>query len=606
MSGQVFNPDDWNSAPVEKVPAALSPAVASSSNLPAILALVGAVEASGIDITPTYSDWLSVAFALVSELGEDGRSIFQRLSRFNPHYEYEETDRQYSHCLNDGSREITIASLFHIAHLHGVRWEQPRAPQKPSPKSSSSHSQFEDGEDLRMSKSVKIGTFSQSVREQLPDILKRVVADSVSDVDADLLILGSLTVFSACLPNVYGVYDRREVFSNLFLYVTARASAGKGRLSLCRHLVAPIHRELREQYRKSMEKYKQDQLQYVLNKKKGEATEPQEPPFLTLFIPANSTATVVYQTLSQNDGVGLLFETEGDTLANAFNSDLGNYSDGFRKAFHHETISYLRKKDREYVEITKPKFSAILSGTPQQVFNLIPSAENGLFSRFIFYVMPTEIVWHDMFSADSDTTADDLFKEIGRDFCQFHKMLSAQYIRFTLTTDQQRQFNAFFTQTQEQYAALFGDDIIASVRRLGLILFRFAMILTVLRQMDDGAFPLPSGNEEGHRPESILVCADADFTTALAMVKVLLQHSAAVFQTLPRHDFYKPRGHRNTNDRRQAFFAALPDVFDRAAYLKAAASLSVSEKTAERYISDLCKSGLLSHPAIDKYLKPPS
>ena len=603
MSGQVFNPDDWNSAPVEKVPAALSPAVASSSNLPAILALVGAVEASGIDITPTYSDWLSIAFALVSELGEDGRSIFQRLSRFNPHYEYEETDRQYSHCLNDGSREITIASLFHIAHLHGVRWEQPRAPQKPSPKSSSSHSQFEDGEDLRMSKSVKIGTFSQTVREQLPDILKRVVADSVSDVDADLLILGSLTVFSACLPNVYGVYDRREVFSNLFLYVTARASAGKGRLSLCRHLVAPIHRELREQYRKSMEKYKQDQLQYVLNKKKGEATEPQEPPFLTLFIPANSTATVVYQTLSQNDGVGLLFETEGDTLANAFNSDLGNYSDGFRKAFHHETISYLRKKDREYVEITKPKFSAILSGTPQQVFNLIPSAENGLFSRFIFYVMPTEIVWHDMFSADSDTTADDLFKEIGRDFCQFHKMLSAQYIRFTLTTDQQRQFNAFFTQTQEEYAALFGDDIIASVRRLGLILFRFAMILTVLRQMDDGAFPLPSGNEEGHRPESILVCADADFATALAMVKVLLQHSAAVFQTLPRHDFYKPRGHRNTNDRRQAFFAALPDVFDRAAYLKAAASLSVSEKTAERYISDLCKAGLLEHPAIDNYKK---
>ena len=605
MSGQVFNPDDWNSAPVEKVPAALSPAVASSSNLPAILALVGAVEASGIDITPTYSDWLSIAFALVSELGEDGRSIFQRLSRFNPHYEYEETDRQYSHCLNDGSREITIASLFHIAHLHGVRWEQPRAPQKPSPKSLSSHSQFEDGEDLRMSKSVKIGTFSQTVREQLPDILKRVVADSVSDVDADLLILGSLTVFSACLPNVYGVYDRREVFSNLFLYVTARASAGKGRLSLCRHLVAPIHRELREQYRKSMEKYKQDQQQYVLNKQKGESTEPEEPPFLTLFIPANSTATVVYQTLSQNNGVGLLFETEGDTLANAFNSDLGNYSDGFRKAFHHETISYLRKKDREYVEITKPKFSAILSGTPQQVFNLIPSAENGLFSRFIFYVMPTEIVWHDMFSADNDTTADDLFKEIGKDFYEFHKLLSAQSIRFTLTLDQQRQFNKFFSATQSDYAVMYGDDIIASVRRLGLILFRFAMILTVLRQMDAGTFPLPVGNEEGQRQEAVLSCADADFATALAMVKVLLQHSAAVFQTLPRHDFYKPRGHRVTCDRRQAFFEALPDAFDRSAYLKAAASLGITEKTAERYISELCKSGHLSHPAIDQYQKSP-
>jgi len=603
MSDQVFNPDDWNAAASEKVLAAPSPAVGASSNLPAILALVGAVEASAIDITPTYSDWLSIAFALVSELGEDGRAIFHRLSRFNPHYEYEETDRQYSHCLNDGSREITIASLFHIAHLHGVRWEQPHASLKPSPKSSSSKFEIEDGEDLRMSKSVKLDTFSQSIREQLPDILKRVVADSVSDVDADLLILGSLTVFSACLPKVYGVYDRREVFSNLFLYVTARASAGKGRLSLCRHLVAPLHRELREQYRKSMEQYKQAQLQYVLNKKKGEASEPEEPPFLTLFIPANSTATVVYQTLSQNDGVGLLFETEGDTLANAFNSDLGNYSDGFRKAFHHETISYLRKKDREYVEITKPKFSAILSGTPQQVFNLIPSAENGLFSRFIFYVMPTEIVWHDMFSADNDTTADDLFKEIGKDFYEFHKLLSAQSIRFTLTLDQQRQFNEFFSSTQADYAVMYGDDIIASVRRLGLILFRFAMILTVLRQMDAGAFPLPVGNEDGQRQEAVLSCADADFDTALAMVKVLLQHSAAVFQTLPRHDFYKPRGHRVTSDRRQAFFEALSDAFDRAAYLKAAASLGITEKTAERYISELCKSGHLSHPAIDSYTK---
>ena len=78
-------------------------------------------------------------------------------------------------------------------------------------------------------------------------------------------------------------------------------------------------------------------------------------------------------------------------------------------------ISSLRKKDREYVEILKPKFSAILSGTPEQVFNLIPSAENGLFSRFIFYVMPTEIVWHDMFDDSDGPTADELFEEIGKD-----------------------------------------------------------------------------------------------------------------------------------------------------------------------------------------------
>ena len=628
MKKPAFNPDDWNSAPVEKVPHKVpepveGPSVAPSSNLSSILAVVGDVEASGIDITPTYSEWLAIAFALVAELGEDGRAIFHRLSHFNPEYDYNETDRQYSKCLKDGSREITIASLFHIAQAHGVDIGH-----KPMSTPASSRFQVEEVEEveelrkakplkstllnssnsLNQSTSAPIGTFSQSIRNQLPDILKRIVADAVSEVDADLLILGSLTVFSACLPNVYGVYDRREVFSNLFLYVTAQASAGKGRLSLCRHLAAPLHRELREQYRKSMEKYKQDQLQYVLNKKNGDAKEPEEPPFLTLFIPANSTATVVYQTLNQNNGVGLLFETEGDTLANAFNSDLGNYSDGFRKAFHHETISYLRKKDREYVEIQKPKFSAILSGTPEQVFNLIPSAENGLFSRFIFYVMPTEIVWHDMFDDSDGPTADELFEEIGRDFYSFHKLLTAQTVRFTLQPEQKQRFNAFFSQTQQEYAAIFGNDIIASVRRLGLILFRFAMILTVLRQMDDGTFPPPSGSDDGQRPEAVLTCADADFATALAMVKVLLQHTITVFQALPRRAERRFRQDRRqrTENHMQTFLAALPDSFDRPTYLKTAADLGINEKTAERYITDLCRSGQLDHPASGQYTKPSS
>ena len=236
--------------------------------------------------------------ALVAELGEDGRAIFHRLSRFNPEYDYNEADRQYSHCLNDGSREITIASLFHIAQTHGVGIGH-----KPMPTPASSQNQVEEVEEdeevrkpvpskntsligsnaLSQSNSVSVGTFSQSIREQLPDILKRIVADAVSEVDADLLILGSLTVFSACLPNVYGVYDRREVFSNLFLYVTAQASAGKGRLSLCRHLAAPLHQALHDKHKKLLKKYEAAQAAYVVSRKKGIAVPPKEPPFLTLF-----------------------------------------------------------------------------------------------------------------------------------------------------------------------------------------------------------------------------------------------------------------------------------------------------------------------------------
>ena len=119
------------------------------------------------------------------------------------------------------------------------------------------------------------------------------------------------------MPNVFGNYGGREVFPNFFLFITAQASAGKGRLTLCRHLVQPIHDSLKQLYAAEMEEYKRLQNEYALDKKNN------EPPLKTLLIPANSSATSVYQVLNDNQGVGLMFETEGDTLANTFKSDYG-------------------------------------------------------------------------------------------------------------------------------------------------------------------------------------------------------------------------------------------------------------------------------------------
>ena len=590
-------------------------------------ALTVLIERSATDITADYGDWCSIGFALAHEFGADGEPFFHRISAFYPNYDPQTAQKQYAACLRhrmpSGKAPITIATLFHIAKSHGINLPAPSsdglgsllrpdliagcAPQSHPFSSRNPNEEMRNEENSRLADGSSayhepLPSFSQSIRSSLPSIMQRIIADSVSDVDADILILGSLTVFSACIPNVYGMYDCREVFANLFLFVTASASAGKGRLSLCRHLAAPLHQALREKYKKQMKKYEAAQVAYAVNRKNTLEVPPKEPPFLTLFVPANSTATVVYQTLAQNNGVGLLFETEGDTLANAFNSDLGNYSDGFRKAFHHETISYLRKKDHEYVEIVKPKFSAVLSGTPQQIFNLIPDAENGLFSRFIFYVMETELVWHNMFASHDGTTADEKFKEIGRDFFTFLKKFPKRPVQFTLSRSQMDQFNAYFEATQLRFAQLLGDEIVATVRRLGLILFRFAMILTVLRRIDDAPKSAKSGDKKLR-----MVCSDADFDTALAMVKVLLQHSAAVFQALPRNAKAPVLKGRQViaAETREKFLAALPETFDRPTYIKTAASLNITEKTAERYLQFFIKSGQLLHPSTGQYRKNP-
>lgn len=586
MTKNKFNPQDWlnnQSLP----PNNIDPIVnyqPSSVNSNDIENVVSRIEASAIDIAPTYADWRDLGFALADALGENGRGYYQRLSRFYPYYAAAETDKQFSACLKAHGHGITIKTLFHLAKQAGIsicgNASGSLAKSQNSPKSPISPAEeIEDIEDMP--------TFSQNIKDTLPSLLAQIVSRANSPEDADLLLLGSLTVFSACLPNVFGNYGGREVFPNLFLFVTAQASAGKGRLTLCRHLVQPIHESLKQLYAAEMEEYKRLQNEYALDKKNNEP--PQEPPLKTLLIPANSSATSVYQVLNDNQGVGLMFETEGDTLANTFKSDYGNFSDGFRKAFHHEMISYTRRKDREFVELAKPRLSALLSGTPRQILSLIPDAENGLFSRFIFYYMNVRLEWLNVF-ADNEETLDQYFENLGKQFYELYRILQAsQPIRFALSARQQEQFNSFFTQVQKEYSNLFGLDIVASVRRLGLITFRIAMILTSLRIIDGGQI------------SNLIVCDDSDYQSSIIMARVLLQHTAKVFGSLPTTESNAPNGQTVI---RQTFLDNLPPEFDRKTYLAVAEKLKIPAKTAEKYISKFCVGGLLKHLAHDSYGKP--
>ena len=160
-------------------------------------------------------------------------------------------------------------------------------------------------------------------------------------------------------------------------------------------------------------------------------------------------------------------------------------------------------------------------------------------------------------------------------------------MRFCLTASQQQAFNAYFSQTQNQYLYLCGLNYLATVRRLGLITFRMAMILTALRIMDNGELQSP------------LVCSDVDFNTALSMVKVLVQHAARVYQQLPA-DAVKA----TIPNQKQQFLDALPAEFSRQIYLNAAGLLGIPPKTAEKHIKRFTDNGLIIHFAHDQYRKP--
>ena len=548
------------------------------------------IEAAALDIAPTYPDWRDLGFALADALGEAGRTYYHRLSCFYPSYSQTETDHQYTNCLKAHGHGITIKTLYHLAKTAGVEIS----------KSPNLQNGDLDKLDILSEEPAPetLPTIPESIYPLLPDFLKLITTYSNSPEDADLLLLGSLTVISACLPNVYGIYGGVTIFPNLFLFVSAQASAGKGRLSLCRRLVESIHRQLRELNRIENEEYKAQKAEYQIHKKKTNIEQPEEPPLRVLFIPANSSATALFQILSDNNEVGLMFETEGDTLAQTLKTEHGNYSDGFRKAFHHEKISYLRRKDREYVTLEEPKLSALLSGTPRQLQSLIPDAENGLFSRFMYYHMNIRLQWINVFADNENRSLDSIFNNLGDKFFEFYlNFKKYKNIRFFLTDTQQNTFNQYFEHAQQQYFEQFGNDYVGTVRRLALITFRITMILSTLRLMDTGT--AAADLQSVSSPICSLTSTDSDFQTAMQIAKTLIQHAAFIFKQLPQ-----PKNTQTlpTLDKK-GFYNALPLQFDRNQYIETAKTLNIPESTADKQISRFMVTELLTRQAHGVYQK---
>ena len=432
-------------------------------------------------------------------------------------------------------------------------------------------------------------TLPDTVFDTIPEFLKHITQVATTKEERDILLLGSLVTLSVAFPKLIGKYGDNPVNTNLFIFISAKASAGKGILIHCRKLVEPIHSALRNQAKIMKQQFEVDMQEYNANKGKDANTEkPQKPPQKMLFIPANNSATGFLEILGDSDKRGLIFETEGDTLAKAFKSDYGDFSDGFRNAFQHEPISYYRRTDKEYVEIDRPCLSALLSGTPKQITTLIPNAENGLFSRFMFYVMNMKLIWKDVFASKTENGLDVHFEKLGNEFFGLYQTLQANPdVHFSLTPSQQLQFNQFFEKMQTLYVNIQEEEIISSVRRLGLIAFRIMMIFSALRIMEDGSI------------EQNLYCNDTDFQNTLDMITILVKHSSYVYSQIAQ-ETYKPK----PKHKKEQFLENLPYHFNRQTYVATALSLGITDKSAQRYIKEFKDADIIQYDGHDQYTNP--
>ena len=82
--------------------------------------IVKQVEERGLDLCPTYDEWMRLGFALIAQYAHNGRDYYHRLSCFSPDYDPDECDKMFDYLLRYGSRQITIGTFYHFAKEAGI------------------------------------------------------------------------------------------------------------------------------------------------------------------------------------------------------------------------------------------------------------------------------------------------------------------------------------------------------------------------------------------------------------------------------------------------------------------------------------------------------
>lgn len=597
--------------------------------------LADVIVGRGIDITAGYDKWINLGFALASEFGEQGRDIYHKLSSLNGEYNYSDCDKKYSSFLHSTGNGISIKTFFQMAKEAGIdlsEFAREHANNQPlyatsanMPNAKSSGNIGNSTDFVVLDKSMADGgmaevaetsacegtgyTFSDKLnREDLVGpMLSIYELHSQEPAKCDSQCLGILNITSGLMggangtpelrSGIYGIYDGRRVYAPLYNIHYSGAGNDKGGLIFCKYLAHPVKREMRQHYEEEKKHFDQSMDDWEAQSKKERGAAPKEPTYRDPFVPGNSSSSAVYRALEANGGWGMMFETEADTISNMINSDYGNYSDLMRKAHHHETLSMNRVSEKIHIDIEEPRLSIFLTCTPGQLPALFPSFENGLGSRFLFYNTPDdEVEFHDVF-AMRETPLEDIYKKMGEDLLPLYhalQMRAGHPIQFVLSQSQQREFLETYSGILREQFKMLGKGIRAFVFRIALECFRYAMILTTLRRLYDwkGKFN-PSDPEQPsifRDDENALICDDRDFHTAMTIIGCLINHTARVYAVMAKEDDnpFAQKGIHLKADELKVYNALAEGNFQTADFIEVAHKFSISERTAQRMLNQMC------------------
>lgn len=394
--------------------------------------------------------------------------------------------------------------------------------------------------------------------QSLPKVIQDMLSLASTPEEQDILLLATLAAASACVPNLYFRYGPtgKKYFSNLQCFILAASASGKG-----------IANQALEMIRVIDEHY-------------------------PMLIPGDSTLPAWYKALEEQNGCGYMHESEGSVITDIWRTSAANYNTALRKAAEHEPIS--RNRCKEMSEIPCPRLSMLLTGTFKQYRALVPSVENGYFSRLLTVVLRGSHPFDKRY-VSAQGTQSTIPAQVGRQLLRkYGALVSSPEREWSLTDEQKERLGAHLETEYATLINLLGENFHSAVIRMAVQIERMALILTVLR-MDEEQF-------QNSNFKFMIECSDADYQAAEIIGNKLLLHMAAAYRMIDGESQeivpeFKPL------DQRKVLFEQLQTTFERKELIQEAKTQGISERTAERWNEKWQESGIVIKLEHGRYRK---
>ena len=425
--------------------------------------------------------------------------------------------------------------------------------------------------------------------EALPQILQDLLSVAHTTEQKDMLLMSSLTTLSTVMNSVYFRYGTtgKRYYPELMTFIMAGAANGKGIAELSKRLVEKVHEDT------------------------------------PLIIAGDSTYPAFYQQLLDQDGCGLLFETEGSVITDIWKGGAMSYNTALRKAAEHETLSKNRLNSGQ-TEIACPKVGMMLTGTFSQFKALVPSVENGFFSRLMTVVVRE----HQDFDGSVFQPSEEgqevealmgrlamqvkrLNDELNRPEGLNDEMMNCRGIEFRLTGEQASLLGQVMEKEYKEYMRVLGDGFHASVVRNGINVMRIALILSVLRKGSDISGTIvndiaenPENPDRFAIPEETreIVCTEEDFQTAMVIGTKMLLHAADAYNQITEGSKEAVPSIKGSYQK-ETFFVSLPEEFSTGECEQHGIRLGVCSRTVRRWIERWTEMGQITKTEYGHYQK---